>query len=242
MADKLETDLHFAIVPRWVLRHPDLTAQAVRVYAVLADHAGKDRTAFPSRRTIGREAGGVQVPTVARALALLIEHGALTAEQTSGKVTVYTIHRIPVSPVIRGRITDEPGTRITGDTQKKTQLKKTQEVDQIAPAKRTRDLTFEAVAEACGWELSSLTKQSRGWINAALPELKRLDASGGVIRQRAGNYFLTYGKRPTPSALVKHWPAMAQPPVVASNRELARHSERERLHASREAAALKETG
>ena len=46
MADKLETDLHFAIVPRWVSRHPALTAQAVRVYTIIADHAGKDGTAY----------------------------------------------------------------------------------------------------------------------------------------------------------------------------------------------------
>ena len=124
MADKLQSDLHFAIVPRWIVRHPDLTAQAVRVYAVLADHADKQGRAFPSRRTIGNEAGGIEVATVARALKLLLEHGALTSEQQSGGVTLYTIHRIPVSRVTQGRITDESAPRITGDTQKKTQLKK----------------------------------------------------------------------------------------------------------------------
>jgi len=246
MADKLETDLHFAIVPRWVSRHPALTAQAVRVYTIIADHAGKDGTAFPARSTIARECGDVDTKTVQRALTLLLYHRALSVEHRDGRSSIYTVHRTPPEGVgtrmSQGQDTDVPTTQDTGVLQKKNQLKKTHEEDQIAPAKRPRDLTFEAVAEACGWELSSLTKQSRGWINAALPELKRLDASGGVIRQRAGNYFLTYGKRPTPSALVKHWPAMAQPPVVASNRELARHSERERLHAMQAAAALKETG
>ena len=246
MADKLETDLHFAIVPRWVSRHPALTAQAVRVYTIIADHAGKDGTAFPARSTIARECGDVDTKTVQRALTLLLYHRALSVEHRDGRSSIYTVHRTPPEGVgtrmSQGQDTDVPTTQDTGVPQKKTQLKNTHEVEKSAPAKRTRDLTFEALADVCGWELDALTKQARGWINGALPELRRLDATPDQIKYHAGNYFLMYGKRPTPSALVKHWPATATPPLRASSRELDRHSERERLHAMQAAAALKETG
>ncbi len=109
----LTTDLHFAIVPRWICRHPDLTAQAVRLYAVLADHANTDGKSFPKRRTLARECGS-QVSTIDRALMLLITTKCMSIHHRKGRSSVYTIHRVPPGSVV----TSEEGpfsTKRTGE-------------------------------------------------------------------------------------------------------------------------------
>jgi hypothetical protein len=79
----------------------------------------------------------------------------------------------------------------------------------VLPSAR-RDLLFEAVVEVCGWDPRALTSQARGWVNGALPELRRLNASPDEVRWKGRVYRANdpAGKRPTPSALVKHWPAL----------------------------------
>ena len=52
---QLKTEMPpFAMVPRWIIRNEELTAGAVRVYACLADMAGRDRPAWPSHRTLAQ--------------------------------------------------------------------------------------------------------------------------------------------------------------------------------------------
>ena len=89
-------------------------------------------------------------------------------------------------------------------------LQPTAEPTTVSPKPARRDLLFEAVAEVCGWDLEAVTDQARGWINGALPELRRLHATPDEVRLRARIYRANdpAGKRPTPSALVKHWPAL----------------------------------
>ena len=249
--DRIELEVPFAQIPRWIIEHPDLSDRAVRLYGVLHRWAGLPKGIIPGRKKLAALLRDCSVSSVDRAVKELVAAGAVTVTKRFDEAGDPTsnLYTLMSSPVVVGGCTGDAtpgctsearGSR-TGDDLTIPNLNDTH-LNDMAPAKRPRDLTFEAVADACGWDLDSLTKQSRGWINGALPELKRINTSIEEIGFRAGNYFLTYGKRPTPSALVKHWPAMAQPPVVASNRELARHSERERLHAMQAAAALKETG
>ena len=124
MADKIQSDLHFAIVPRWIVRHPDLTAQAVRLYAALADHADKEGRSFPARSTLAAECGGMTRKTVDRALALLIEQKAVTVTRRHGAVSTYTVHKSPpegvVSRVSQGVDTGVAGSVDTDVSQKKT--------------------------------------------------------------------------------------------------------------------------
>ena len=52
---QLKTEMPpFAMVPRWIKRNEELTAGAVRIYACLADMAGRDRPAWPSHRTLAQ--------------------------------------------------------------------------------------------------------------------------------------------------------------------------------------------
>ena len=249
--DQIELEVPFAQIPRWIIEHPDLSDRAVRLYGVLHRWAGLSKGIIPGRKRIAALLRDCSVSSVDRAVKELVAAGAVTVTKRFDEAGDPTsnLYMLMSSPMIEGSRTGDAtpssmgeatGSR-TGDDLTIPNLNETH--SDIALAKRVRrDLTFEAVADVCGWELDSLTRQARGWINGALPELRRLDATPVQISWRAGNYVLTYGKRPTPSALVKHWPAMAEPPFRASGRELDRYAEKERLHAMQAAAALEETG
>jgi len=77
---KLNSDLPpFAMVPRWVIQHTGLTSGAVRVFACLADMAGRDRPAWPSHRTLAIKCN-MSVSSVRRHIKELVYVGALTVE------------------------------------------------------------------------------------------------------------------------------------------------------------------
>lgn len=115
--------------------------------------------------------------------------------------------------------------------------------EQVSPAVavslRPRDLLFEAVVEVCGWDPLALTSQARGWVNGALPELRRLGASPDEVRWKGRVYRANdpSGKRPTPSALVKHWAACTAESLERVDR---RQLDRE-LAQQRSEADLRET-
>jgi hypothetical protein len=86
------------------------------------------------------------------------------------------------------------------------------EQELAAPAaQRERDELFEAVAEVCGITVAELTKTSRGPMNNAVGQLRSVSATPGQVKVRANRYRQRYPDTSlTPSALVKHWPALAE--------------------------------
>ena len=70
----------FAIIPEWVLYHPDLSDRAVRLFGVLDRFADADGTCYPSRSVLGARLG-VSVDTVDRGLAELTTAQAVTVEK-----------------------------------------------------------------------------------------------------------------------------------------------------------------
>ena len=77
----LRSDLPpFAMVPRWIIQHKELTSGAVRVYCCLADMAGRDRPAWPSHRTLAAKTN-MSVSSVRRHLDELVKVGALHVKQ-----------------------------------------------------------------------------------------------------------------------------------------------------------------
>ena len=77
----LKSDLPpFAMVPRWINQHKELTSGAVRVYCCLADMAGRDRPAWPSHRTLAAKTN-MSVSSVRRHLDELQKAGALHVKQ-----------------------------------------------------------------------------------------------------------------------------------------------------------------
>lgn len=87
----------FAMVPRWIIQHENLTSGAVRVYACLADMANRDKNyAFPSHKTLAVKTN-MSVSSVRRHIDELVQVGALLvrkrfkpegAGQTSNLYTV----------------------------------------------------------------------------------------------------------------------------------------------------------
>ena len=67
----------FAMVPRWIIQHENLTSGAVRVYACLADMANRDKNyAFPSHKTLAVKTN-MSVSSVRRHIDELVNVGAL---------------------------------------------------------------------------------------------------------------------------------------------------------------------
>ena len=96
--DYIKSDVYFSIVPEWVIDAP-ISAQAVRVYAVLCRYADKDDgTCFPSIRTLA-ERINVSESTIKRGLKELKAIGAIKSQKRFDKATgeqtsnLYTVMR-----------------------------------------------------------------------------------------------------------------------------------------------------
>ena len=66
----------FEMVPHWVLEHPEISGNAVRLYAVLCRYGNKDRPSWPARHTLAKKMN-VSPSTVDRARHELVTIGAL---------------------------------------------------------------------------------------------------------------------------------------------------------------------
>ena len=126
---------YFAIVPEWVV-HADISANAVRLYAILNRFANSRGHAWPSRKTIA-ELMRVSVATIDRAKDELVEIGALTIEPRttpSGDPSsnLYILHTSvdklgTLSPMREGLLTREGRGMVTGDELKKDSMKQRKE-------------------------------------------------------------------------------------------------------------------
>lgn len=82
-----------------------------------------------------------------------------------------------------------------------------------------RDIIFEAVVEACGWQLESISPDERGKANKATAHLKGMKATAADFRARAANYRLHYPDLViTPQAVMGNWSLCQNPPSPSSNR------------------------
>ena len=112
----IRADEYFAIVPEWVIL-ADVSANAVRLYALLNRFANSAGRAWPSRRTLA-EMLRTSMATIDRAKDELVSAGALTVEHRTNPAgdpssNLYTIHTrphgkpSPSSPMTKGRVTRE---------------------------------------------------------------------------------------------------------------------------------------
>lgn len=86
---KVEADEYFAIIPEWVL-YGDITASAVRVYAVLNRYANSDTgKCHPSRKSIAAKAR-IGLSTVDRAIDELVAFGAVTVRHQKSETGDHT--------------------------------------------------------------------------------------------------------------------------------------------------------
>lgn len=123
----LSADVYFAIIPEWVLALP-VSSNAIRTYCVLRRFS--DNTTgecYPSRKTIAMKAR-LSVSTLDRAIAELVENGAITVvprKNASGdwSSNLYTVRTFPNggvgSPVRRPLFASEERGVITRGEQTK---------------------------------------------------------------------------------------------------------------------------
>jgi hypothetical protein len=127
MTHQINSDNYFSIIPEWVLNLP-ISANAVRLYAILQRYADKDSgKCHPSRRTLADRCM-VSVSSLDRALAELIEVGAVrkkhrvnaSGDMTSNQYTVITVAGVASNmtpPLFTGDQTGSPtsdaGTRVS---------------------------------------------------------------------------------------------------------------------------------
>lgn len=76
---------------------------------------------------------------------------------------------------------------------------------------RKRDELFEALIEACGWDLDDLTPSARGRANRAAKELRQIGASPEGVRARAGVHRSKWPDMDvTPNSLATNYPSLGK--------------------------------
>lgn len=131
--NNINADNYFCIIPEWVLYAP-ISSHAVRLYGTLQRYADKDSgQCHPSRKTLAEKCG-LSLSSLDRALAELIELGAIKKQQrvsSNGDWTsnIYTvITNAGVSSLVNRPITTDDGTGlVTGDEQTIVSVKQSQE-------------------------------------------------------------------------------------------------------------------
>jgi hypothetical protein len=142
---------YFAILPAYVL-FSNVSANAIRLFAVLNRYANKRGQAWPSRKTLA-QLMDVSVATVDRAKDELVELGALTVENRQGPngdptSNIYTL--VMSSPMRRGTPTDDGTGTPTRDALNRANTKQSQ-IAKSSPA-RSCPTCFGANRDIEGFE------------------------------------------------------------------------------------------
>ncbi|MEV7885896.1 helix-turn-helix domain-containing protein [Streptomyces sp. NPDC002817] len=79
---------HFTVVPRALLKAPELSSDAKVLWQIINDYAGTNRKAFPSHKTLADDLGK-SVPSIKRYIEELIRNGWMTAQNRTGTSNFY---------------------------------------------------------------------------------------------------------------------------------------------------------
>jgi hypothetical protein len=169
---EIRSSEYFAIVPEWVV-HADISANAVRLYAILNRFANSQGRAWPSRKTIA-DLMRVSVATIDRAKDELVEIEALTVEARttpSGDPSsnLYTLHTTQgnttpaSSPMREGILTREGRGILTGDALNRDSMKQRKEhrssvtMTKCSQCDARNFDTSEHPGKTCTWEPETRT-------------------------------------------------------------------------------------
>jgi hypothetical protein len=155
---------YFAIIPEFVL-YADISANAIRLYAVLNRFANSQGKAWPSRKTIA-DLMRCSTATVDRAKDELVDAGALivdTRTSPSGDFTSNLYTLITSSPVMRGICTGEETGVLTRDELNKARINQSHKSTSSSKMKRCRKCdgknfdTTDYAGLTCLWEPNTRT-------------------------------------------------------------------------------------
>jgi hypothetical protein len=138
-------------------------------------------------------------------------HDRLTADSVNGsRNDSVNAHGADTEPSPPSRAPADQGSGNKGSGNKGTRDQGTLAPDEPTPKQRPRDEIFDALVAACGIDPTQLTDAGRGPINNAVKQLRAIDATGPQIALRARRYRERFRDAAlTPSALAKHWAALA---------------------------------
>ncbi len=195
--DYIKADEYYSIVPEWVIDLP-ISAQAVRLYAVLNRYADKDDgTCFPAISTLSKRMH-TSNSTVKRALNELKNCGAILVEARYDKETneqtsnLYTVMR--KNPFIY----EQPPTKyeLPPSSSESHKLKSINT--------KNNGAIYIALKDAMGYEPTTKVERS-GW-NKCVKDLREAGATAEDVTKRSEMYKEKFkGMTFTPYALVKHW-------------------------------------
>jgi len=106
------------------------------------------------------------------------------------------------------------GSKPTGRRARTSTKNQEQEQEQehaAAPRKRARNDLFDAIATACGWDLTAITKSAGAECGKAAAEIKAAGGTAAMVTLYAQRYRRQFGAdiQLTPSALTKWWAKLA---------------------------------
>ena len=150
------------------------------------------------------------------------------AKNSANRTSWETTDTNKPSGVSVGRPKDVPSpsnvekTRLEKTRQDKTNMGNSIELQQteVVVEKTDNKVIFSALCNVLEYDTNGLTTTARGQLNKASKELAEVGATPHDIEVRAKNFALSFGWKPTPMALVKHWASMIQPQPKLSPQEL----------------------
>ena len=208
--DYIKSDVYFSIVPEWVIDAP-ISAQAVRVYAVLCRYADKDDgTCFPSIRTLA-ERIHVSESTIKRAIKELKAIGAIKSQKRFDKATgeqtsnLYTVMRSKELIYDLPNVIDDTSPS-SSETHKLESINHSHSLEENF---EDRKLLWNALVDAIGYQPSTQVERA-GW-NKCIKQLREAGAKADEIPSRVSQYKKLFkGMTLTPYALVKHWSLLGE--------------------------------
>jgi len=197
-------------VMSWVWDNAPVEGTELLTLLVIADHAAEDGTdSWPGVPTIARKTRRSE-RRVQEAIKALAAKGLIDVEVNAGgnaktpdqrRPNRYAVKMRGVKPASpqapnRGEVERESGVRSAAPYPSLDQPSKNKRVDEL----------WEAMIEACGYELSDITASVRGRLNKALKELREVNATADQIRGAAAAYRKMYPNFTlTPNAMVSNW-------------------------------------
>lgn len=220
---EVTVDEAFAIVPLWVVRHPDLSDRAVRLYGTLGGYAdNQTHRCWPSRARLAADLH-CSLNSIDRAARELLDAGAVTVQHRfddngNRMPNLWTLHRINRGAGRTGAATPTPTGGATlpprvGHRTRSNELD-THTADAVVPAPtqptRTDRLTAHrtALLQAFGVDPATIAGK-RGWgpWNAAARDLADAGVEPSEIPARLQQLRARdrWRDRITPIVLVQEW-------------------------------------
>ena len=215
--DYIKSDVYFSIVPEWVIDAP-ISAQAVRIYAVLCRYADKDDgTCFPSITTLARRIK-VSNSTIKRGLRELKDIGAIKSQKRFDKATgeqtsnLYTVMRSKEAIIVNQEAIYDPPNVIDDTSPSSSETYKLESYNYSHSLENNledRKRLWSALVDSFGYQPSTQTERA-GW-NKCIKQLREAGAKADEIPSRVEQYKKEFkGMTLTPYALVKHWTLLGE--------------------------------